>query len=343
MTPKVSIIVPIYNVEKFLPCCIESLLKQTLKDIEIILVDDVSPDSCPRICDEYASKDPRIKVVHKEENQGLGMGRNTGLAMASGEYVTFCDSDDFVELRTYETVYNICIQKELDICCFQHRRVSLDGAPLNVENQVKEKYFIGSKNVYQFLLGIIGRNPEDKESITYSMSTCMALFRRERFIATGIKFKSERTYASEDLIFMLDFLPFINSVGIIPNIFYNYRINPNSISHSYSKEKLYRLFNSMEYLRSYCHSNFEWKICKNHYYTQILRLIKVILRYTSYSDLSFKKKIQMLNEVSRHPFLEELYLDPICKKYNITDRIILYFLKHHCGLFFIFLYQLKRN
>ena len=157
----------------------------------------------------------------------------------------------------------------------------------------------------------------------------MALFRRERFITAGIKFKSERTYASEDLIFMLDFLPFINSVGIIPNIFYNYRINPNSISHSYSKEKLYRLLNSMEYLRNYCHSYFEWKVCKNHYYTQILRLIKVILRYTSYSDLSFKKKIQMLNEASRHPFLEELYLDPISKKYNITDRILLYFKKNN--------------
>ena len=178
MIPKVSIIVPIYNVEKFLPCCIESLLNQTLKDIEIILVDDVSPDNCPRICDEYASKDPRIKVVHKEENQGLGMGRNSGLVIASGEYVTFCDSDDFVELNTYKTVYNTCIQKDLDICCFQHRRVALDGTPLNVESQVEEKYFIGNENVYQFLLGIIGRNPEDKESVTYSMSTCMALFRR---------------------------------------------------------------------------------------------------------------------------------------------------------------------
>ena len=96
MIPKVSIIVPIYNVEKFLPCCIESLLSQTLKDIEIILVDDVSPDNCPRICDEYASKDPRIKVIHKEENQGLGMGRNSGLTVATGYNVSFWDSDVFV-------------------------------------------------------------------------------------------------------------------------------------------------------------------------------------------------------------------------------------------------------
>lgn len=89
--PKVSIIVPIYNVEKYLDRCMESLLNQTLEDIEIIMVDDGSPDNCPKMCDEYAKKDARIKVVHKK-NGGLADARNAGLDVATGKYVAFVDS-----------------------------------------------------------------------------------------------------------------------------------------------------------------------------------------------------------------------------------------------------------
>src|SRR5574344_1424030 len=103
--PKVSIIVPIYNVEKYLDRCMESLLNQTLKDIEIIMVDDGSPDNCPKMCDEYAKRDKRVKVIHKK-NGGLGYARNSGLDIATGEYVAFVDSDDYVDVNMYETLYN---------------------------------------------------------------------------------------------------------------------------------------------------------------------------------------------------------------------------------------------
>ena len=91
---RISVIVPIYNTEKYLARCIESILCQTYTNLEIILVDDGSPDSCPRICDEYAEKDERIKVIHKP-NGGLSDARNSGLKIANGEYVIFLDSDDY--------------------------------------------------------------------------------------------------------------------------------------------------------------------------------------------------------------------------------------------------------
>lgn len=94
--PKVSIIVPIYNVEKYLDRCVESLVNQTYTDIEIILVDDGSPDACPKMCDKWAKKDARIKVVHKQ-NGGLSDARNAGIDAAAGEYLTFIDSDDYVK------------------------------------------------------------------------------------------------------------------------------------------------------------------------------------------------------------------------------------------------------
>ena len=102
---KVSVIIPIYKVEKYLSRCLDSVVNQTLDDIEIVLVDDGSPDSCPEICDRYAKKDSRIKVIHKK-NEGLGYARNSGMLIATGEYIAFLDSDDYVSKDMYEKVYS---------------------------------------------------------------------------------------------------------------------------------------------------------------------------------------------------------------------------------------------
>ncbi|GHT38669.1 hypothetical protein FACS189437_00020 [Bacteroidia bacterium] len=103
--PKVSIIIPIYNVEKYLRECLDSVLRQALKDIEIILVDDGSPDNSPSICDEYAQSDNRIKVIH-QKNQGLSVARNQGLMVANGEYIGYVDSDDVISDFMFEQLYN---------------------------------------------------------------------------------------------------------------------------------------------------------------------------------------------------------------------------------------------
>ncbi len=94
--PLISVIIPIYEVEDYIHECIDSVINQTYKNLEIILVDDFSPDNCPQICDEYAKEDSRIKVIHKTYNSGLSVARNTGLEICSGEYVYFLDSDDYV-------------------------------------------------------------------------------------------------------------------------------------------------------------------------------------------------------------------------------------------------------
>ena len=100
---KLSIIVPVYKVRRHLQKCIESILQQTYTDYELILVDDGSPDNCPAICDSYATKDPRIKTIHKK-NGGLSSARNAGLAIATGEYIGYVDSDDFIEPAMYSTL-----------------------------------------------------------------------------------------------------------------------------------------------------------------------------------------------------------------------------------------------
>src|SRR5574344_122915 len=123
MNDLVSIIVPVYKVEPYLKRCLDIILNQTYKNIEIILVDDGSPDKCPQICDEYAKKDNRIIVIH-QENGGLSAARNTGLDIAKGEYISFVDSDDWVHLQYIEVLLTSALKENADIIIGNHIRVN---------------------------------------------------------------------------------------------------------------------------------------------------------------------------------------------------------------------------
>lgn len=119
---KISIIVPVYGVAKYLPKCVDSLLAQDISDYEIILVDDGSPDECPQICDEYATKYPNIKVVH-QTNAGLSAARNTGIAATTGEYILFVDSDDYLQPNTLGTLLEQAERDNLDVLRFRYQNV----------------------------------------------------------------------------------------------------------------------------------------------------------------------------------------------------------------------------
>lgn len=114
MNSKISVIIPIYNVEKYLNRCVDSVINQTYKNLEIILVDDGSPDNCGAICDEYAKKDARVKVIHKK-NGGLSSARNAGLDVMTGEYVTFIDSDDWIEKDLLNIEYDYIVSNNVDL------------------------------------------------------------------------------------------------------------------------------------------------------------------------------------------------------------------------------------
>ena len=123
--PKISVIVPVYKVEKYLDKCVESIVNQTYKNLEIILVDDGSPDNCPAMCDEWAEKDERIRVIHKE-NGGLADARNAGMDIATGDYIGFVDSDDWIEPNMYEVLLKNALKYDADI--------SRCGLSVNCEN-----------------------------------------------------------------------------------------------------------------------------------------------------------------------------------------------------------------
>ena len=335
---KVSVVIPIYNVELYLERCLESVLHQTLEDIEIILVDDKSPDRCPAICDTYSLKDSRIKVVHKKQNEGLGFARNSGLEIATGEYVTFLDSDDWVEEQTYEYLYNIVTNKHLDICYFQHRRVDRNGVIVKQVKRTKEEFFYGRKQVDNFLLEMVGPHPSEHIESKYSMSVCMGIFRTSMIKENSIRFKSERSCASEDLEFHICLLPFINSVGVIPNVFYNYLMNENSLSTTYNELKLQRMMSFLDLIKKELEDLYP-EDYEPHYFGQVLRIFKKILRKESEQSSPLKQRIDRIREVCSDSRLESLYNSPIRHQYSLRNRLYIFCMKYKLAYIFLLFYR----
>lgn len=221
--PKVSIIVPIYNVEPYLKRCMTSLLNQTLDDIEIIMVDDGSPDRCPEICDNYAIKDGRIKVIHKK-NAGLGFARNSGLDIAKGEYVAFLDSDDYVDVTMYEKLYAYADDGQTD-AIFCGLRRSFDEKYFINKSDVNRVTIMAGESVQKLALDFIASGPGDSEERRYEMSVWHSIYKRETIERIGLRFLSEREITSEDMPFQVAFFLQASKICFIPDILYTYCMN----------------------------------------------------------------------------------------------------------------------
>ncbi len=170
---KISVIIPIYNVEKYLHKCVDSVINQTYTDLEIILVDDGSPDNCPAICDEYAKKDNRIVVVHKQ-NGGLSDARNKGIEVSTGNYITFLDSDDYLELDALEIFHSRMIKDGSDLAVASVFCIDELGngiASINDSIPIKDEVITGDAGLNNLLI----------EKYWYYVIACSKLYKRELF------------------------------------------------------------------------------------------------------------------------------------------------------------------
>ena len=239
--PKVSIIVPVYNVEKYIERCVNSLKAQTIEDIEIILVDDSSTDSSLDICNKLASEDSRIKVIHKE-NEGAGKARNKALEIATGKYIGFADSDDFVEKDMFKTLYEKA--EKYDSALVMSGVLFVDGNMFSEDGECvrktyfdKDTHFETEEELKKLRMGIVGATPEDEDDSKYGMSIWKNLFRHEVIKNNNITFESERAMLSEDALFMIDYISHIKKATGINEAFYNYCRNEDSISKSYKRDR----------------------------------------------------------------------------------------------------------
>lgn len=218
-----SIIVPIYKVEKYLKQCIDSILNQTFLDFEVILVDDGSPDGCPAICDEYADKDSRIKVVHKE-NGGLSDARNTGIEVATGEYIIFIDSDDYWDdSEALMKVSQLIYEKHPDMVSWRFKK------------------YLEDKNEIHYVGCLIKQNNQNNfaeliRTRTFTVSACSKAIKKSLFDKHGLRFV--KGVYSEDIEWTARVLSVVETISPINLDFYVYRQRLGSITHEIGKQNI---------------------------------------------------------------------------------------------------------
>ena len=238
----ISVVVSIYNVEQYIEQCVKSLINQTLRNIEIILVDDGTKDQSGQIIDNLAEMDKRIKVIHKE-NGGLASARNAGLKIAQGEFIIFIDGDDWIDETMLEKLYNSAKSNDSDmsLCSFTRfvNNEYRSSDEMSIISFFKQDMVIsGHENVVNdLLLHMIGTMPEDKLDVDLLMSCCRCLYKKQLLIKNNIKFKSERAFISEDLIFQIEAFEYINRVSSVAEPLYYYRCNNGSLTQSYRPER----------------------------------------------------------------------------------------------------------
>lgn len=215
--PKVSVIIPIYNVEKYLGKCIDSVLAQTLDDLEVILVDDGSTDGSPEICDEYA-RHSNVTVIH-QKNKGLSAARNSGMRAAKGEYVAFIDSDDYVAVEMYAEMYSCAKQNSVDIVCCNYALVKDEKVLPNQDGYFPENTIIGPFEIRNILTS--------KQGSKLLWFSWKSLFSREMLMKNDIWFIEEPIV--EDSPFNLDAMLSANAICFINKPFYYYVQTPTSI------------------------------------------------------------------------------------------------------------------
>ena len=238
MSLKISIVLPVYNVEKYLDQCIESIVNQEYKDLEIIIIDDGSTDNSMKICKKWAELDDRILFFHKE-NEGLGLTRNFGLKHVSGDYVIFVDSDDWFDSDYIKNLAAITKKEDCDVVVSSYKLVKQDGTYIRHFKMLKLGVFENQDILDNLLLLTIAApldNPHD-ETLPHGADK---LYRVKMLTENNLKFDSEREALGEDILFNTRVYGYCKKVVVCDEDGYNYRMNLKSISNSYSRERCIR-------------------------------------------------------------------------------------------------------
>lgn len=255
-----SIIVPVYNMEKYMRECIDSIIGQDCEDYELILVDDGSKDGSGKICDEYAKSADRIRVIHKE-NGGLASARNVGLDEAKGEWILFIDSDDFIEKGTLSFLKRTVKKNPADLYTFNLYKVNENGEVIgrdihHIENYVEViKEADKAKFLYERLL-----------LYKVGWEACVQLFNREKITRNNLRFTDNSKVFAEDLLFSLEYYTCIHKVYYICNFLYFYRQIGSSIMHKLKEDTILpRLMVLLDEFYTFCKKQKKKMVIKDFY------------------------------------------------------------------------------
>lgn len=340
--PKVSIIVPVYNVEKYLDKCIQSLLSQSLADIEIILVNDASPDKSIDICRKYEELDPRVIVIDKKINEGLGFTRNAGIKEATGKYIAFCDSDDYVLPEMYLEMSNYMDENALDVC-YCNYALDNDGI-INYKSGSpdKEMLFIGKENVCHFLLEMIGPEPTYPSDVKYMVSSCMAMYSREIIKKSNIQFQSERKVLSEDTLFNMECLANSINVGYVPKQYYMYRYNPTSLSRTFNHKKAETFITLLKEVEKRLSNYYAEELYRLHFLRFVFYIFRLLIKYEAIKNIDGKRKEYIKERLENELLAEALDKYPY-QYFGTAKRFFFYCMKKRYINLLIFMSLLENK
>ena len=287
--PEISVIVPVYNVEKYIHRCIDSILAQTFTDFELILVDDGSPDNCGAICDEYSEQDYRIRVIH-QKNGGVSRARNAGLRMARGEYITFCDSDDFLQPDWLEGLFACCRNQACDMVSAGYTVCTETGKEVKFAKHKEEEHIFTKEQemvdfvIRRVLMGSIG------------WEVCTKLFKREIITTNNLQFCESCENFAEDMAFVIEYLLYCETLFICDSVGYYYvRRESSMMGTSADKIKLNALNEVSKQFgtRFLSRSNLEDKDC-------IFAVMHFLIMKNQYDKvLELRRHQQLSEEISK--------------------------------------------
>lgn len=304
MSKLVTIVVPIYNVEAYLDRCITSIVNQTYTNLEIILVDDGSPDNCPKMCDAWAEKDERIKVIHKE-NGGLGFARNSGMEVATGDYIFFFDSDDSIELTLVEKCIESVKEHNSELVIFGRNNVYDNGTveprAVNVPTCVYEGERVRTDLLPYLFTYELG----------FGVSAWGKMYSLKMLRDNNLLFKSEREIISEDSYFSLELFSKLTKVSVVPECLYNYYKRENSLSRAFKEGRQERndvfLGKCLDYIKEAQLPSKTAYHVMSRYHGLTLGTLMQIYR----SDISKSRKKTELFKIYKNPVLVDTLKDEV--------------------------------
>lgn len=278
MSDLVSVVIPVYNVSKYLHRCLDSMVNQTYRNLEIILVDDGSTDSSPAICEQWAQQDSRVCVIHKK-NAGLGMARNTGLEHATGKYICFFDSDDYIDPKTIEVAVQTARRERADIVTFGMTFVDRDGGPVWQRIPAADRAcYAGSEIQELFLPCLFHYEPPEIEIKNLILSACSCLFSMDLINRCEWRFVSEREIISEDAYSLLGLYNYVERVAVLSKALYYYCENDTSLTRSYRADRFDKnkhfYIKCLELCDKYEYSEIVRRCCANPFLGNVIGMLK---------------------------------------------------------------------
>lgn len=337
MLPKISVVIPVYNVENYLHRCVDSVLNQTFQDLEIILVNDGSQDKSSEICDEYANKDKRIKVIHKK-NARVSAARNDGIKMAKGKYISFIDSDDWIEPEMYQEMINKAKKLNLDFIMCDYKKKSNEYEDKRTQ-PIRGGYYSKDdiKNeLFQCL--IMFENIEFPPTI----SNWVCLFNLE-FLRKNYLYYDEDIHYCEDSILGSKIMFHANNFYYLKNHhYYNYFYNPTSTTNTYNGKKWDSYLKINERLVKYFGKTIEFDFTRQLKINMLYFALNA-LGQIKYSENGGQEKIKMIKGIMYHSKVTELFKDFKLPNVSWKTKVIILLIKFKMVRLYSLLVSHKRS